>query len=584
MKKPILSLLALMAICSIESKAQFFEKTDYVGALSADAAKDWTKTWTNFTPNSTVYPATNDSTFAKTTVYTITSDMTLDASKVYLLKSTVSVESGATLTIPAGTIIRGEGDAANGFFAIIVVAQGGKIDIQGTVDKPVVMTSNADKDNRDRGDWGGLALFGNAINNQGQNIQMEGFNKITDYKSAGGGKYGGTNDEDNSGSIKYLRVEFAGFALDVNKEINAVTFGSIGKNTTVDFIQTSYSGDDSFEWFGGNVNAKHLIAFAGTDDDFDTDFGYSGNVQFGIAYRVPSLYDLSYTLSSGSSTSEGFESDNDANSSTLTPFTSAVFSNFTMVGPVKPGSKWSDLPSDQQAAFRRGARIRRNSKQSVMNTIFMGYRNFLMVDGTGSITNAGVDATPQTFENTLQFKNNYILNTANSYSSSSSTADGLVEVASNGPLANLNTWVKATENANIIDDVAYTEGTVLTKLALADLSMLDFKPVANSKVLTAANFGAKLLALDNSVFNNSTLDVYPNPTEGTVNVSFELLKNVNVSVEIFSLTGEKVATLANGELSAGVQILTSDLALNTGIYFVKVSSNSSTATVKLAVK
>lgn len=593
MKKPLLSLLGILAIFAIESKAQITDKTDFVGALSADQAKDWTKGWSNWTPLTTTYPAVTDTVTLNDEnldVKTITSDLTLDASKVYLLKSILSVEDGATLTIPAGTIIRGQANAGEGEYACIVINKGGKIVVNGTAENPVIMTSNVDG-SRSRGDWGGLAIFGKAINNQKVDALMEGFSKLTFYKGGLGGNHGGADDNDNSGSIKYLRVEFAGFALDVNKEINAVTFGSVGRNTVVDNIQVSYSGDDAFEWFGGTVNAKHLIAYATTDDDFDTDFGFSGQVQYGIAYRMPDQFDMSWKLASGASTSETFESDNDAGGSSLTPITSAVFSNITAIGPVKPGHSWSslyvdpnDAVNDQKSALRRGARIRRNSQLSILNSIFLGYRNFLMIDGGASITNAGVDATPQKFDGSLQFQGNYVASTDSAFKPASATANGLVEVATGGPLSSLDTWVKDVNNANSVHGGSYLPGEVLVELN--DVTKLDFRPVANSAVLSGAKWTTTkvVLGLDNSVFANSELAVYPNPTSGTVNVAFDLVKSSTVTVEIFSLTGEKVATLNNSELAAGAQVVSSNVNLTSGVYFVKVSSNDSSATVKLAVK
>jgi hypothetical protein len=173
-------------------------------------------------------------------------------------------------------------------------------------------------------------------------------------------------------------------AFEPNKEINGLTFASVGRNTIVDHVQVSYSNDDSYEWFGGTVNCKHLISFKTTDDDFDTDFGYTGAVQFGIAFKDSQLYDMSWNAPSGASTSETFESDNDASGSGRLPLTSAVFSNMTCVGPVPAGMTWSQLTTAQKGAFRRGARIRRNSRLSIVNSIFMGYRNFVMFDYDGS--------------------------------------------------------------------------------------------------------------------------------------------------------------------------------------------------------
>ena len=181
------------------------------------------------------------------------------------------------------------------------------------------MTSAKAIGSRDRGDWGGLVLCGKATNNQGPSIQIEGFNNIAiDATMA---FHGGFSNSDNSGNINYLRIEFGGYAFEPNKEINGLTLASVGDGTSIDHVQVSYSGDDAFEWFGGTVNCKHLIAYKTTDDDFDTDFGYRGGVQFGIGYKDSSYYDLSWNSPSGSSTSEGFESDNDASGSGRLPLT-----------------------------------------------------------------------------------------------------------------------------------------------------------------------------------------------------------------------------------------------------------------------
>ena len=184
----------------------------------------------------------------------------------------------------------------------MIITRGAKIEAVGTVDKPIVFTSNMAAGARDRGDWGGLILLGKAKNNKGNSVPIEGISDATDK-----GKHGGTDDADNSGTLKYVRVEYAGIPLSPDNEINGVTFGSVGSGTTVDYVQVYRSGDDAFEWFGGSVNAKHLLAVGTWDDDFDTDNGYSGKIQFAIAQRIHSIADVSG--------SNGFESDNDSNGS-----------------------------------------------------------------------------------------------------------------------------------------------------------------------------------------------------------------------------------------------------------------------------
>ena len=195
------------------------------------------------------------------------------------------------------------------------------------------------------------------------------------------GRHGGTNDDDSSGVMTYCRVEFAGIPLSTasNSEINGITFYSVGRKTLVDNVQVSYSGDDSYEWFGGTVNAKHLIAFAGIDDDFDSDNGFRGQVQFAIGARIPQNADQSG--------SNGFESDNDASGSTNSPRTAAIFSNVTMVGPYYNGQTVTP-----NANFGRAAHIRRNSALTIVNSIFTGFpvAGLIIDSATGEIS-----GTPQ---------------------------------------------------------------------------------------------------------------------------------------------------------------------------------------------
>jgi hypothetical protein len=144
-----------------------------------------------------------------------------------------------------------------------------------------------------------------------------------------------------------------------DKEINGLTFGGVGSQTIVDYVQVSYSNDDAFEWFGGTVNCKHLIAFKTLDDDFDTDNGFSGKVQFGISLRDSTVADISR--------SEAFESDNNASGGSIAPQTAPVFSNMTVMGPR------AILSNIGNSLYVWGAQIRRNSSMSLCNSIIMGY-------------------------------------------------------------------------------------------------------------------------------------------------------------------------------------------------------------------
>jgi hypothetical protein len=332
----------------------FFDKVNFIGAFGKE---NWTSGWTNWDPQNTVYPATTDVISAGD----ITSDLTLTADKVYLLDGWVYVKEGITLTIEPGTVIRGS-KANKG---ALIIEKGATLIAEGTLENPIVLTSNQDAGSRSYGDWGGVIVLGKAIVNKIDPI-IEGGPTST---------YGGDNDADTSGILKYVRIEFPGIAFQPDKEINGLTFGGVGNGTTVDYIQVSYSGDDSYEWFGGTVNAKHLIAFRGWDDDFDTDYGYRGMVQYAVSLRDPDVADPG-------SGSNSFESDNDGSGSTDEPITEAVFCNVSSFGPLVTPS------TTVNPNFKRAMHLRRNTRLSIFNSIFAGYLTGLFIDGSASQDNA----------------------------------------------------------------------------------------------------------------------------------------------------------------------------------------------------
>ena len=279
----------------------------------------------------------------KTIKGSITANTTIKAIDKNILEGFVYVEAGATLTIEPGAVIKGDKATK----ATLIIKPGAKIIAEGTVDKPIVFTSNQAKGSRNYGDWGGVVLLGKAPVNKTP-ATIEGENIST---------FGGTDAADNSGTLKYVRIEFAGIAFETDKEINGLTLGGVGSGTTIDYVQISYSGDDGYEWFGGNVNAKHLISYKNLDDDFDTDWGYAGRVQYGLALRDPKVADQC-----SCSDSNGFESDNDGSGSDASPQTSATFANISIL----MGEGTVD------AKFRSGFRIRRNSALSIYNSVVAG--------------------------------------------------------------------------------------------------------------------------------------------------------------------------------------------------------------------
>ena len=382
MKKNYLLFAALLASTMLNAQDAFWSVTNYKGAFPVTdntPATDWTSGWSNFDPENFVYPATTS---------TVSSDITVNTtwSGVVLLQNKVYVKNNATLTIVPGTIIRGD-KATQG---TLIITRGAKINANGTASQPIVFTSNEAVGSRNEGDWGGLVILGLAKNNQPSGVvDIEGLAPSTDTK------HGGNYDTDNSGVIKYVRIEFAGIALEPNKEVNGITFGSVGSGTLVDNVQVSFSGDDSFEWFGGTVNCKHLIAYRGLDDDFDTDFGYRGKVQFFLSIRDKDLYDAP-------GDSNCFESDNDAAGSTAQPKTAPIFSNGTIVGP--KGNGTITLPIGEK--FEKSFRLRRNTATSVFNTLTTGWEKGLSIEGTAVVNNVNGDTLVFANNNTVNYANN----------------------------------------------------------------------------------------------------------------------------------------------------------------------------------
>lgn len=379
--KKIYTLLTALCLGSFAmAQDAFWTPTTYRGAFPVTdntPATDWTAGWSNFDPENTAYPAT---------VTTVSADITTNTtwSGVVKLMNKVYVKNNATLTITPGTIIRGD-KLTQG---TLIITRGAKIIADGTAANPIVFTSNEAVGARNEGDWGGLVLLGLAKNNQpGGVANIEGIVPTTDSQ------YGGNFDNDNSGILRYVRVEFAGIALEPNKEINGITFGSVGNQTIVDYVQVTFSGDDSFEWFGGTVNCKHLIAYRGLDDDFDCDFGFRGKVQFALSIRDKDLSDAP-------GDSNAFECDNDAAGSTAQPKTRPIFSNVTLVGPKGNGS--TALPTGEK--FEKAFRLRRNSAVSVLNSLVTGWEKGLSIEGAPVVANLNGD--------TMVFVNNILTNFA----------------------------------------------------------------------------------------------------------------------------------------------------------------------------
>lgn len=292
----------------------------------------------------------------------------------YLLRGQTFVQSGVVLTVEPGAVIRGD-KASRG---TLIVVPGGRLVADGTLEQPIVFTSAQGPGERDRGDWGGIIILGDAFVNQTAVPAIEGISPEV--------RYGNTvspteNANHNGGSLRFVRIEYAGIELTPNNETNSLTMGSVGNATIIERVQLSFGGDDGFEWFGGTVNGRWLVSHSMWDDDFDSDFGWSGNVQFGLVVRNPFFADQSG--------SNAFESDNQGNAN-ATPFcdgtvtsgcTSGVFSNITVLGPRHIQAQ--PLSGNYQNAIH----IRRRTGMSLFNSFISGFRIGVRVDDQATLDN-----------------------------------------------------------------------------------------------------------------------------------------------------------------------------------------------------
>jgi hypothetical protein len=274
----------------------------------------------------------------------ITATTTLTSDKEWTLKGYVYVTDGAKLIIQPGTIIKSDISEKGA----LCIERGAQIVAEGTAAKPIIFTSGRPAGERIPGDWGGIVILGRAKTNRTSEPTIEG---------GIGRAFGGTNDLDNSGILKYVRIEYAGIAAMPNSEINALTLGGVGSGTTIENVQTIYANDDAFEFFGGTVNAKNLYAYGTADDDYDFDFGYRGKVSNSVSKRDPQFVD-------NGDAGNGVECDNDGTGSSAEPFTHPILDGIILIGP-----------NDATALTNHNLamRWRRATQFEVYNSTIIGY-------------------------------------------------------------------------------------------------------------------------------------------------------------------------------------------------------------------
>jgi len=313
----------------------------------------------------------------------------------WILKGYVYVVDGATVTFEAGCVV--VSDVAEK--GALIIERGAKIIAQGTSTSPIVFTSGKAIGSRAPGDWGGIILLGKAPTNRP-------LDPAPVIEGGVGRQYGGTDPFDESGVLRFVRIEYAGIAAEPGSEINGLTCGGVGSGTIIENVMVSFGNDDAFEFFGGTVNAKNLIALATADDDFDFDFGYSGKIQFAVAMRKPDFVDAG-------DAGNGVECDNDASGSNATPITRPQMSNFTIVGP--------NDATGTAANHNFSMRWRRRTQFIVRNSIFIGHPDAgFSMESDGTLNDY--------MNNVSEFRNNLVHASTNVYRSSNANIASAAQI------------------------------------------------------------------------------------------------------------------------------------------------------------
>jgi hypothetical protein len=524
----------------------------------------------------------------------ITSNTTLLRTNTYYMKGFNYIQSGATLVIEPGTKIYGDFETKG----TLIIQRGAKIYANANAGDPIVFTSEKPAGQRAAGDWGGIIILGrSAINTStgSDSAEIEGFGPGL------GPIYGGQPviNDDSSGVLRYVRIEFPGVNLTgvSGNEINGLTMGGVGSRTVIQYVQVSYSGDDSFEWFGGNVNCKHLISYKGIDDDWDSDNGFRGTVQFGLSVRDTGLVDIS--------TSNGFESDNNNNTPNNYngPRTKPIFSNMTVVGP------YGEIGWSVSSLWGRGGHLRRNTQLSAYNSIIMAWKVGLRFDGSG-VGNAAQSDTIQ-IRNTILAGNIRLADSTGT--GSFSPQEWLKTPAFGNTVFDINSSVQLTAPFSIYPDVPLPGNNVSNWMPLGGSPALSGASFTNpnlagfEQVSFRGAFGTDNWTSNWAQFNPRNYTViginqlstivpekfnlaqnYPNPFNPSTKIQFDI-KNItsgssDVKLVIYNLTGKEVATLVNEKLSSGsYEVDFSGSDLSSGVYYYRLSVDGFSETKKMSL-
>lgn len=360
--KRIALVLSLLLLFQLGLKAQ--------NSRGIYGMNNWMTYWSNFHPQNNNYNASTEILTGE-----IAANKTLTKRNTYLLMGVVYVTNNAVLTIEPGTVIRGDKESCG----TLVITKGAKIMAEGNVTDPIIFTSNYSSIECKPGDWGGLILLGDAPVNKHGGIAKLDFNLNPNFS-----EYGGTNEQSNSGVLKYVRIEYAGRKINSHKELNGLSLAGVGSATKLDNIQISFSNDDSFECYGGVINMNNVISYRATDDDFDFTQGAQCNITNSLAVRNP--------FSSDISKSRCFEIDSYdfiENMDFSRKMTRIAASNITLI----------NTDFSEQGLINEAISIQENSDFSLTNSVVSGFESLVCM--SQNIQPNSKDLSKITFQNVL---------------------------------------------------------------------------------------------------------------------------------------------------------------------------------------
>jgi len=396
---------------------------------------------------------------------TFCQDMTLTAGTKWFLDGGVfigkdSANNTPTLTIEAGTTIYGLGGTPPG---MLVVRRHANIHAVGTAADPIVFTSAQSKGSRNPGDWGGLIINGLAPTNICGTAPCTGSETPTGEGSSG--KYGGTDPTDDSGILKYVRVEFAGHVFTSQDELNGIAFQGVGSGTTVDYIQVHRNKDDGMEMFGGYTQVKHVLLTGHVDDSFDWTDGWQGMAQYVAIQQYPDAAD------------QGIEADNNGNDHSASPKSHPILANFTIVGQTDPGhADYADVNSSDSP---KGILVRHGTEAEIYNSIVL------------DMTSKNVDIDSEVTWNNTDYNNTYanaqlLMDSCMVFQSAGSSGDNFQDGENEGTFtdpANVSDWYDNWSNNEIADPVLedpYKDFALVGSNVTVSNNVPDFRYTAGS--------------------------------------------------------------------------------------------------------